>query len=410
MAIKDEHETNPRREVRLIANFAWPIILAHILQYSIQLVSVLSVGRLGNVELGAISLGTTTASITAYTVYQGLATSLDTLCAQAYGSGHKELVGLHCQRMIYLLWSITVPIGFLWGFSDQILGAIIPNHETVALTALYLRVVLVGAPGWAAFESMKRFMQAQGLFTPILYVLLILAPFNVFLHWLFVWKLAWGFVGAPLAAAITNDLLPVCLAVYVRFVDGKQCWHRLTYAALHDWMPMVKLAIPGLLMIEGRWIAFQILTLSATYLDSNHFAAQSVVMTMTMLGSQIPLPLAIAASTRIGNLIGAGSSSSAKMSAKMAMVLSILMALLNAIFFASLKRFIPFWFTSDVQVAHIVTRTLSVISFYQIFDGIAIMCNGILRGIGRQNFGGYVTLICYEFVNIFLSMAAFVLS
>ncbi|RYP13709.1 hypothetical protein DL767_010613 [Monosporascus sp. MG133] len=42
-----------------------------------------------------------TANVTCYAPMQGLATTLDTLCAQAYGSGHKHLVGLQLQRMTY---------------------------------------------------------------------------------------------------------------------------------------------------------------------------------------------------------------------------------------------------------------------------------------------------------------------
>ena len=396
--------TTQRLEAKLIAHYAWPIVIASILQYSILVVSVFTVGHLGKIELGAVSLATMTANITAYAVYQGLATSLDTLCAQSYGAGHKHLVGLHCQKMIFLLWAVTVPIGTMWCFSRQILGAIVPDQETVELASLYLRILLLGAPGWAAFESGKRFVQAQGLFRAILYVLLLLAPLNAFLHWLFVWRFTWGFIGAPLAVAITNDLLPIFLALYVRFIDGRECWDGLSYAAFRGWMPMIKLAIPGFLMIEGNWLAFEILTLMcASYLDSNHLAAQSVIMTMCTLGAQVSTPLGIAASTRVANIIGAGSSSSARLSAKMALLIAALAGTFNTVFFAALKGYIPFWFTDDVDVTYLITETLPVIAGYQMCDVFANMCNGLLRGIGRQDFGGYIAIACYYIVYTFLS-------
>ena len=391
-------ETTPRYEAKLLAQYSWPIILASILQYSIPVASVFTVGHLGTIELGAVSLGTMTANITGYAVYQGLATSLDTLCAQAYGSGHKRLVGLHCQRMVILLWAVTFPIGLVWLFSRQILGSMVPKQETVELAALYLRILMIGAPGWAAFESGKRFVQAQGLFRANLYVLLVLAPLNAFLHWLFVWEFAWGFVGAPLAVAITNALLPISLALYVRFIDGRVCWNGLSYAAFHDWSPMIRLALPGFLMIEAEWMAFEILTLSASYLDSTHLAAQSVVMTMASLATQIPLPLAIAASTRVANLIGAGSSAGAKLSAKVAILAAILVGVFGTCVFASLKNYIPFLFTTDAEVAQLITGTLPVIAGFQMFDALSNMCNGLLRGIGRQDVGGYVALLCFYIV------------
>jgi MATE family multidrug resistance protein len=120
-------------------------------------------------------------------VYQGLATSLDTLCAQAYGSGKKKLVGLQMQRMIFFLWVITIPIALLWFFADKVLIKIVPEREVAELAGLYLKVVILGTPGYAAFESGKRYVQAQGIFSASLYVLLICAPLNALMNWLLVW-------------------------------------------------------------------------------------------------------------------------------------------------------------------------------------------------------------------------------
>lgn len=92
--------TTWQRETKVLARFSAPLILTFLLQYSLTVASIFSVGHLGTAELGAVSLGSMTANITGYAIYQGLATSLDTLCAQAYGSGRKKLVGLQMQRMV----------------------------------------------------------------------------------------------------------------------------------------------------------------------------------------------------------------------------------------------------------------------------------------------------------------------
>ena len=151
--------------------------------------SIFTVGHIGKTELGAVSLASMTASITGYAVYQGLATSLDTLCAQAYGSGRPHLVGLQLQRMLYFLLLITIPISLIWAFGTQILSLIVPEKETARLAGLYLKVLIAGAPGYAAFESGKRYVQAQGIFSATMYILLICAPLNAFLNWFMVWHL-----------------------------------------------------------------------------------------------------------------------------------------------------------------------------------------------------------------------------
>jgi len=336
-----------------------------------------------------------TANITGYSVYQGLATSLDTLCAQAYGSGKRKLVGLQLQRMVYFLWLITIPIGIVWLAGAQILEAIVPEKRTAELAGLYLKVLLAGAPGYAAFESGKRYVQAQGLFSSTLYCLLFCAPLNAVMNYLFVWKFGWGFIGAPIAVAITDNLLPLTLFLYVYFVDGRQCWGGFTKKAFRNWMPMIKLALPGLVMVLAEFLAFEILTLAASWLSTTHLAAQSVLSTLTALTFQIPFPVSIAASTRIANLIGATLAKPARVAVKVDLVFAFVIGCVNIVLLSSLRSYIPQLFTSDADVIALVASVLPLCAAFQLFDALAANCNGILRGLGRQEVGGYVNLFAY---------------
>lgn len=176
-----------------------------------------------------------TAVITCYGPFLGMATSLDTLCAQAYGSGHKHLVGLQFQRMTCLLLLCYIPISILWWNGEAVLAHLVPDPRSAELAGLYLRVLIVGGPFVAVFEAGKRFVQAQGMFHAVTWVLVIAAPVNVVLTWLLVWKLEWGYVGAPVSVVFTEALMPALLFLYVRFVDGYQCWGGFSRRAWSNW-------------------------------------------------------------------------------------------------------------------------------------------------------------------------------
>src|SRR2546423_6174175 len=291
-------QTTWQREAKVLAKYSAPLMVTFVLQYSLTVASIFTVGHIGANELGAVSLASMSANITGYAIYQGLATSLDTLCAQAYGSGRKKLVGLQMQRMVYFLWTITIPIGIVWVLAENVLLVLVPEPKVAKLAGLYLKIVLAGAPGYAAFEAAKRYVQAQGLFSASLYVLLFCAPLNAFWNWLFVWKFKWGFVGAPIAVAVTDNLLPVGLFIYVRFFSkkGMSCWNGFTRRGWKNWGPMIELALPGVIMVEAECLAFEILTFAASYFGVTVLAAQSVLATLTSLTFQIPFPLSIAAS------------------------------------------------------------------------------------------------------------------
>jgi MATE family multidrug resistance protein len=79
---------------------------------------------------------------------------------------------------------------------------------------------------------------------------------------------------------------------------------------------MIKLALPGLLMFEAEFLAFEILTLASSYLSATHLTAQSILGTLTTLTFQIPFPMSVAACTRVANLIGATLPDAAMTSAK----------------------------------------------------------------------------------------------
>ncbi|KAK8011373.1 mate efflux family protein [Apiospora arundinis] len=395
--------TTWQREAKTITVYALPLIATFVLQYSINISAIFSVGHIGKIELGAVSLATMTANITCYAPFQGLTTSLDTLCSQAYGSGHKHLVGLQFQRMIYFLWALMFPIAVVWFFAEDVLLLMIPDPRSAELAGLYLRIMIAGIPGFCALECGKRFVQSQGLFHVTTYVLVIAAPLNVLMQWLFVWKLEWGFKGAPIAVVITQNLMPVFLFLYVRFGDGMQCWGGFSKRSLTNWGPMIKLALPGMIMVLAEWFAFEILTLASSQFGTSYLAAQSCLMTLTSTTFQIPFPLSIAASTRVANLIGAKLVDAAKISAKVAFFGALMVALFNVTLLSSLRYKLPLLFTSDQEVIELVAGIMPLVAVMQLFDGMAAMAHGLLRGIGRQHFGGYANLLSYYLVALPIS-------
>lgn len=398
--------TTIRQEARLLFKYSVPLTITSLLQYSFSLVTIFVVGHIGTDELGAVSLATMTASITGYAVYEGLATCLDTLCSQAYGSGRKELVGLQLQRMVILMFLVTLPIGAIWICSGWILAAIVPERDLAILAGSYLRILIASCPGFFLFEAGKRFTQAQGIFNASLFVLLIATPLNMILNYIFVFTLGWGLHGAALSTVIANTSLPILLWVYVYFLcpSTLECWGGFTRSALTNWGPMLKLAIPGIVMIEAEWLAFDILTFSSSYLSTAHLAAQSVVMTICIVMFHIPFSVSIAVSTRLGNLIGAGSLRAARIATRAYIIIFGIMSVVNATLIGSLHNVLPKAFSDDPEVIRIATSAMPVIAAFQICDSTTALVNAILRGLGGQTIGGYANLFVYYVIAVPLAL------
>lgn len=124
--------------------------------------------------------------------------------------------------------------------------------------------------------------------------------------------------------------MPLLLFLYVRFYNGMECWAGFSRKAFKNWGPMIRLALPGLIMILAEYLAFEILTLSASWISATHLATQSVLSTISTITYQIPFPISIAASTRIANLIGATLSDAAKINAKVSLYVALAVGIFNS--------------------------------------------------------------------------------
>ncbi|KAG8527542.1 uncharacterized protein KY384_007694 [Bacidia gigantensis] len=392
-------------ETKTLSKSSAPLVLAFFLEYSLTVASIFTVGHIGKVELGAVALASMTANITGFGIYNGLATALDTLCPQAWGSGRKKLVGLQTQRMVFFLWTITIPIGVVWMCADLILMRIVPDRDVAVLAGRYLKILILGAPGYSFFESTKRYLQAQGLFSAPFYILLVCAPLNAFMHWLFVWKFNWGFNGAPIAVVITDILLATSTLAYIVFRVGLECWPGFSKRAFQNWRPMIQLAIPGFLMVEAEIAAFELLSLFSSFLGTSYLAAESVLFTLGALTFQTPFSVSVSASNRIASLIGASLPDAAKTSARVTGVMAVIVGVTNAMLMISLRDILPSLFTNDAEVITLIAQLIPVMAAFQLFDAVACCCNGILRGLGRQKVGGYVQVTAYYAVAIPISLS-----
>ncbi|OAP62832.1 hypothetical protein AYL99_02059 [Fonsecaea erecta] len=318
-----EPATTWRTETWIMISDTVPLVLTYLLQYFYSLVVVLVVAHMGEDELAGVSLGVTTMNIIGLAIFEGMATSLDTLCGQAFGSGNRKAVGLHVQRMVMLLLLVACPIGLLWLCSPWILARMIPQPQLAVVGGTFLRTSLVGVPGYVVFEAGKRFLQCQGNFTASLAVLLVCTPVNLVLNWVLVFKLDLGVMGSALAAALSNNVRAVLLIFYTAFhlPETHQCWPGLLPKTIfQNWMPMIKLAVPGAVMVVGEWFAFELLSFSAAYIrtsgsgsaSSAPLAAQAILATCSVLVWHIPFSGSVVASTRIGHFIGKGSVHAAK--------------------------------------------------------------------------------------------------
>lgn len=392
-------KTTYGREVRMLARYSLPLIVTFVLEHLFSIVCLLVVGHLGKNELAAVSLASMTLTIS-LAVFEGIATALDTLCPQAYGAGQLEMVSIHVQRCTVFSLLAFIPCAIFWWNCDMLLQFIIANEEVVALTAQFLRILTFGAPFYIFFENAKRFLQAQGIFEAGTGVLFVSAPINIFLSWFLVWneRFGIGYAGAPIATVINFCLMSILLVLYVIFVDGSRCWYGFCSprTLFQNWKQLSHLAVPGIVMLESEYLAYEIMTLFALYFGTTELAAQSAVGSIASVTYMVPFAVSIAALTRVANFIGAQNLYLAKVATKTGLLCGLAVAVFNCCMLLVFSLPIAKLFTQDPEViALIISLFTPLVSVLQIFDGLASVASGILRAQGMQKTGGIINFLSY---------------
>ncbi|GAP89407.2 putative mate efflux family protein [Rosellinia necatrix] len=385
-------------ESRLLLQYSIPLVATYLLQYTWSVIVTFIAGHLTSDDLAAASLGMTMMNIVGFAIFEGMATALDTLCSQAYGSNNPKGVGLQVQRMLILMGIVSVPIAAIWAASPTILFMFVKHERITTIAGTFLRVSILGIPGYASFEALKRFLQAQGNFQVAMVILLICTPVNALASWFFAFQLNMGLAGAALGIAFTNTLRPVLLVVYVMTPFGRwshQCWGGFTRAAWTNWKPMVKLSFAGSIVNLAEWGSFQIVAFSTSRLSTRHLAAQSVLVTISMVTWHIPFSMSIGISTRIGHLIGAGMVDTARRASTLYCIVFTAIGCVDCLALYFLQDYILGFFLEDStrDVYGIAAAAMGAVSLYQVIDAFICFTNGTLRGLGRQAVAACIVIV-----------------
>ncbi|KAJ1676398.1 ethionine resistance protein, partial [Spiromyces aspiralis] len=190
----------------------------------------------------------------------------------------------------------------------------------------------------------------------------------------------------------------VGLVVYISCSKAREAWGGFDYRCVYGISEFYKVALPSVAMACCDWWAFEGLTICASYLGSAALAAQSIVINTNALFYQMPQGMSAAVGTRVGNMLGAGRSRTAKLTVKVgyAVTAAFLLVTVSTIIGAS-----SWWgsvFTSDPEVIYIVAVTLHIVAFTHTIDTLNCVNLSIFRAVGRQRISFLIMLPPYYVV------------
>ncbi|RDB18717.1 hypothetical protein Hypma_014757 [Hypsizygus marmoreus] len=390
-------------EMRILTRYAVPVFGTHLLEFSLVMVSVISIGHLSTTALAAISLGSMTANVTGLSIIQGFTSALDTMLPSAWTSPQPQLVGLWTQRMVIVMAVLLIPMYLVWFNAENLLLFLKQDPEVARLAALYLKWVSIGLPAYAFNCISRRYFQSQGLFAVPTQIIFVVAPINVLLNYLLVWgpaPIRLGFIGAPIATAISFNLVSIMSIAYGMIYVPRTAWYPLSRRMFTSLGVLVHLGLAGVGQTASEWWAWELVALAASFLGPVALATQSVLLVSASTTFQAPFALGVATSVRIGNLLGEGKAQRAGIASNTAIVMALVLSAASSAMFMVFRNQWAYLFNNDEEVVSLVASILPLVALFQVFDGNSAVTSGILRARGKQVTGALLNLSSYYIIGI----------
>jgi MATE family multidrug resistance protein len=375
--------------VRQLARLAAPVVATQLGTMMLGVVDALMVGRLGKEALAAASLGNVWV-IGTMLVGMGLVLGMDPLVSQAHGARDRRRLGLAAQQGLAVALVVSLPTMLALAFTREGLLLLGQRPALAEMAHGYAVRQVPGVPAFLAFIALRQYLQNRGIVTPAMWVAVAANGVNAAANWLLIfgnWGLpALGVNGSALATSLTRIFMVFALALWIR---GRRlhegAWIPWTREALRPraLVEVVRFGLPVAVQFGLEVWAFQFSTLMAGRLGAAALAAHAIVLNMASVSFMVPLGISIGTAARVGNLIGENRPAAAQRSAWIAMGMAATAMALSALLFVALRDALPRLYTPEVAVLGLGAGLLPIAAAFQLFDGLQVVGNGVLRGMGR---------------------------
>ncbi|KAK6122320.1 hypothetical protein DH2020_043940 [Rehmannia glutinosa] len=348
-------------------SLALPLIAVNMLQYCLQVISVMFVGHLGELPLSSASMATSFASVTGFSVLLGMGSALETLCGQAYGAKQYHLLGVYTQRAILTLLVLSIGLAVIWYHTSFILVTFGQDQEISAGAGEFNRWMI---PGLFAYGIL------QCLF---------------------------GSRGAALANGISYWINVLCLALYIKFSTAcAKSFTGFSREAFNGILSFLRLAIPSAIMICFEYWSFEMVVLLSGLLPNPKLETSvlSISLNTCWMVYMISVGLGGAVSTRVSNELGAGNSQRARLAVYVAAVIATSEGVIVGTTTILVRHIWGKLYSNENEVIRYVAKIMPLLALSDFLDGFQCVLSGAARGCGWQNLCAFINLGAYYVVGI----------
>lgn len=395
------------RLLRQIVYLSWPIVTASLLQVAVGIADIKMVGVIGPDAIAAVGMARVVV-FTLIAIVFAAATGVQVLVAQYSGRGDRANADATVKQGLIQIAGASVvvitPVGLV--LSRWIMVWLGATESVMAHGVPYLQILFGGMLFIMLSFVITAALQGAGdTLTPLI-LLLFANALNILLNYLFIFGVGpfprMGVPGAGVGTVISRFL--AALAGLIILASGRfavTLYLRRSWAIRWDlWRKIFYVGIPASIQGFTRNIAFMIIIKILSLTAAGMYAVSAYTVAGQIRGVTILVGLALmaAATTAVGQNVGAGDTQRAAASGWLSAKIAAALSVLAAITYALVAPWLISLFSTDAEVIRIGTQALVVLAVSEPFLTAAMSLSGSLRGAGDSYSPLYISLLCTSFL------------
>jgi len=375
--------------LKSLISLSVPIVLANILQAAYQMVDTFWVGRLGAEAIAAVSISFPVIFLL-ISFGLGLAMAGSILTAQYKGKADQGAINHIAGQTLLMVFFVSIIISVVGYYFSPGLIKLMGAEESVFLNAVsYLQISFLGIVFMFVYLVFQSLMRGVGNVKVPMFIVLGTVLLNAILDPLFIFGYgsfpAMGVPGAALATIITQGLSAL-VGVLILFFSKKDI--HISINKLRFDFPLIKkmffLGLPSSIEHSTRSLGMIVMAFLVVSFGTVTMAAYGIGTRMMSLAVIPAIGLSMAASTLVGQNMGAGKIERAERTAAISALVGFFsLSFLGVFMFVFAEGICSFFIPGETETIKSAALFLRFIVFSFGLIGIHQPILGVFRGAGN---------------------------
>ncbi len=395
-----------REHLRANITLALPVMLSQLGHVTMGVMDNVMIGRVGATPLAGASLANVIFNVLMLFGI-GVSYAITPLIAEADGKQDKDGIVSVFRHGFLINVGLSFILILLVVLGKNLLYQINQPLEAVEEALPYLSIITFSLLPILIFQTFRQFADGLSLTYLSLVIMIAANVLNIILNYAFIYGNfgfeAMGLQGAGYATLTSRIFMAIALAVYVFYHHRLKVYRGIFKIGAYSkktFNTLLNIGVPAGMQFIFEVAAFDFSAVMMGWLGTNTLAAHQIAINLATISYMTTSGLGAAAVIRIGNYIGKNDYKNVKASAYSLIGMALVIMLIWGFVFLLGRYWFPSLYINNAEVIQIAGPLLIIAGFFQLSDGMQVVCAGALRGLQDVKIPSLYIFISYWIIGL----------